>query len=392
MSTNAVHFLAVSCAVALCAVPVLLGACGEDADLGGVTGGGGASSGQGGNLFGGGGTGTGGFQGCVAVTEHAENTMGPATVLLFIDNSPSMRDEIMWTRDNMNTFSQTIEDAGLDLQVVVIGCMEEGDCDGHPNAWGICIPAPLGAVGGCDDPPPYQDTNLPEYLHIDLRIPSVKGFERVIDTYDQWKEMLRPNTPLHIVGISDDTEEYSAAQFNTELLALDPSLAGYFFHAIYSFQSKEAACLIGDTEPCCEFAAPNGEGVPYRDLANMTGGVSGDLCDQAFEPVFQQFANAVIESATLSCEWIIPPPPDGETLDPGMVNVLFINGDDESTLIGKVDSAADCSGVTNGWYYDDPNSPTMVLVCPQTCEWIQGQEGSKIDIQFGCETEYAPPR
>jgi hypothetical protein len=33
----------------------------------------------------------------------------------------------------------------------------------------------------------------------------------------------------------------------------------------------------------------------------------------------------------------------------------------------------------------------MIILCPQTCDWVQGQEGSSIDIGFGCETIVADP-
>lgn len=393
MSRSIITSLSLSLGTLSVLAPIAFGACSEDTSLGGVVGGGGSGAngtGTGGNIFEDAGTG-GLFEGCASVGEVAENTAGPATVVLFIDNSPSMRDEIQWTRDNLNVFSQTVKDAGLDLRVVVIACMEGGDCDGHDNTWGICIPEPLGAAGGCETLP-YNDTNLPGYLHIDLRIPSQKGLERVLDTYEQWKDMLRTGTPLHIVGISDDTSELTAQQFDDALLALDPSLDGYLFHSIFSYQSKEDACAVGTNEPCCLYAAPGGEGAPYHDLALMTGGVTGDLCAQDFDPVFQQFATAVIESATLSCDWEIPPPPDGETLDPGLVNVVFVDENGDLTLIGKVASAEQCADVSHGWYYDDPSAPENVVMCPQTCTWIQGRQGAEVRIEFGCKTEVAVPR
>jgi hypothetical protein len=393
MSRSFLCSLSVGLGTVAALVPLAISACSEDTNLGAVDGVGGSganAAGTGGQLFDDAGTG-GFFEGCVSVGGVAHNTAGPATVVLFIDNSPSMRDEILWTRDNMNIFSQTVQAAGLDLRVVVIACMEGGDCEGHEGAWGICIPEPLGAVGGCETLP-YDDTNLPGYLHIDVRIPSQKGFDRVLDTYDQWHTMLRPGTPLHIVGISDDTEELTAQQFDDALLALDPSLDGYYFHSIFSFQSKEDACAIAESEPCCLYAAPGGEGTPYRELALMTGGVTGDLCAQDFDPVFQQFATAVIESATLSCDWEIPPPPEGETLNPGFVNVVFVDENGDPTVIGMVSAPEQCDEVSHGWYYDNPNAPETVVMCPQTCTWIQGRVGAEVRIEFGCATEIAVPR
>lgn len=331
------------------------------------------------------------FEGCVAVGEVAKNTFQPADVIFAVDNSPSMRDEIEWTRQNLNAFSQKIADEGLDPHIVMISCLP-GDCDGHPNNWGICVDDPLGALGGCPDGGPYADSNPPAYVHIDLRIPSQKALSRIIDTYDQWKPSLRPTAVTHFVVITDDGSEWTAQQFEDALAGLSPAVTNYHFHGIFSFLGKEDACAISTSEPCCTYAAPSGEGVAYKELVSDTGGVGADLCAQDFDPVFQQFATSVIASAQLSCEWVIPAPPSGETLNPNMVNVDFIDGDGNRTRIGRVSSAADCANVENGWYYDDPASPTKVLVCSSTCTWIQGKPGAKIDIQFGCATEVAQPK
>lgn len=386
-----------------CAAMVNVGpGCGGESSLGDEGDGGSSGSGTGGTgggsfLDAGSDAGSGGgasdatFEGCVATGAVAQNTYQPADIIFAVDNSPSMRDEIEWTRDNLNAFSQTIADEGIDPRIVMISCLP-GDCDGHPNNHGICVAPPLGAAGGCPDGGPYADSNPPAYLHIDLRIPSQKGLERIVDTYGDWKSVLRPGAVTHFVAISDDGEEWTAQAFQDALAALDPPVTDYFFHGIFSFMSKEDACAVSDSEPCCEFAAPSGEGVAYKDLVDATGGVSGDLCAQDFDPVFQQFAASVIENAEIACVWSIPAPPEGETLDPNKVNVEFIDADGERTRFGRVDGEADCADVEHGWYYDNALQPTQVLVCPQTCEWIQGKPGAALDIQFGCATEIAQPR
>jgi hypothetical protein len=50
---------------------------------------------------------------------------------------------------------------------------------------------------------------------------------------------------------------------------------------------------------------------------------------------------------------------------------------------------ADCAGVTNGWYYDDPAAPETIVLCPQTCEAIQGFTMAQVSIEFGCATKPA---
>jgi hypothetical protein len=328
------------------------------------------------------------FQSCASVEQKAQNTYQPVDIVITIDNSPSLLDEINATRANMNKFSKMIGDSGLDHHIVLISCLP-GDCD-NDKFHGICIDPPLGKTGGCTAVPP-SDTNPPNYLHVSMKVPSTKGLERTLSTYSQWKSMIRPAAAHHFVIISDDTDETSAVQFNDAVLKLDPSFKGYKFHGIFAFKSKEAACAISTSEPCCTYAAPGGEGVPYKDLVKLTGGVQADLCQQIFDPVFQQIATSVIKSAQLSCEWALPAPPDGKDLDPKKVNVEFIDGGGASTVFGKVLSAADCSKVSgDAWYYDSETKPTKVLVCPQTCTKIQGQLNAEMVIHFGCKTEIAP--
>jgi hypothetical protein len=330
------------------------------------------------------------FEECAAVSETAVNTRGPADIIFAIDNTPSMYNEIEMVRANMNRFSEMVEAEGLDLHIALVSCRTEA-CLDHPSGtewYIICIDPPVGAEGACETAD-TDDSVPPEYLHVDERVESLKALENIADTYGQWSAILRPGAAKHFVAISDDNEEWTAAQFNETILGLDASLAGYQFHAIFSFMSKQAACDISSSEPCCTYAAPDGEGTVYRELVEMTGGVSADLCLQDFDPVFDALAGAVIASARLNCFWEIPPPPEGEELDPAKVNVDFFDGT-TTTMIGHVPTEDRCALVEHGWYYDDPASPTEVHVCPQTCEWIQGREGAQIIIKFGCETEDAP--
>jgi hypothetical protein len=367
---------------------LLLGAPACDDETGAATDGSGQLGDGTGSGDGGGGGGDLPFQSCASVTETAKNTFQPVDIVIIIDNSPSMLDELNATRANMNKFSKTISGSGLDHHIVLISCLP-GDCD-NDKFHGICIDPPLGKTGGCTAQPP-ADTNLPRFMHVSIKVPSTKGLERTISTHGQWKSMMRPGAARHVVIISDDTDEYGAAQFNDALIKLDPGFAGYKFHGIFAFASKEAACAVSKTEPCCTYAAPGGEGVPYKELVKLTGGVQADLCQQSFDPVFGQIATSVIKGAKLSCSWPLPAPPDGKQLDPTKINVEYVDGSGARMVFGKVSGAADCSKVKgDAWYYDNEAQPTKVLVCPQTCTKIQGQTQAQMVIHFGCKTEIAP--
>jgi hypothetical protein len=330
------------------------------------------------------------FDECAAVAETAENEYQPLDIIFIIDNTPSMLDEINEVRANMNLFSERIVESGLDARIVLVSCLP-GDC-GNKNFHGICIDAPLGAEEGCIEGGPYDDTNLPDYLHVSEKVASVKGLEITLNTFDEWRSMLRPGAKTHFVIVSDDTDETSAEAFDEAVRQLDPDqFKDYQFNGIFAYMSKDDACAIGSSEPCCTYAAPEGNtdswDTVYADLVTLTGGVSGDLCLQDFDPVFDELVQSVIASAELSCEWEIPKPPDGETLDPSRVNIDFLDGEGAKTLIGNVESEEQCDRVDNAWYYDNPEDPEKIMVCPATCDWIRRFPHAQIVLQFGCETE-----
>lgn len=330
------------------------------------------------------------FDECAAVSETAKNEYQPLDIIFTIDNTPSMLDEINEVRANMNLFSERIVESELDARIILVSCLPE-DC-GNKNFHGICIDAPLGATDGCMDGGPYDDTNLPGYLHVSERVASVKGLEITLETFDEWQSMLRPNAKKHFVIVSDDTDETSVEAFNEAVLQLDPAeFEGYQFNGIFAYMSKDDACAISSSEPCCTYAAPEGNtdswDTVYADLVELTGGVSGDLCLQDFDPVFDELVHSVIASAELSCEWEIPEPPDGETLDPARVNIDFLDGEGDMTLIGNIESEEQCDRVDHAWYYDNPDNPEKIMVCPATCDWIRSFPHAQIVLQFGCETE-----
>lgn len=92
--------------------------------------------------------------------------------------------------------------------------------------------------------------------------------------------------------------------------------------------------------------------------------------------------NDIRESA-LTCDYKIPPPPPGEELDKGKVNVTYTpNG---TTAAETLSYNQSCQGGT-GWRYDDPNNPTRILMCDGSCTTIKAKPG-KVDVLFGCATK-----
>ncbi len=296
---------------------------------------------------------------CAAVTEAAELVPVPADIIVVVDNSGSMGFEAGEIQLNLNDFSNQIIGSGIDVHVILVSSYPG---DGN----GICIAPPLGG-GVC----PGTDNNPPTFTHVDQFVASHNAWERVLATHAQWSAAIRPDAVKHIVTVTDDTSNMPMLDFDNAFLALDPSYAGYVHHSVVCHSNCPSAAGIGTN---------------YINLSMLTQGVAADLCDQNFQAVFDVLTTEVIGGSQLSCEFEIPPPPDDMDFNPDQVNLEFDDGMGGILEIGRVDSAADCPNVIDGWYYDNPAAPTMILMCPQTCDKLQNAANGSININFGCAT------
>jgi hypothetical protein len=95
-----------------------------------------------------------------------------------------------------------------------------------------------------------------------------------------------------------------------------------------------------------------------------------------------------IRNLTVSCEYQIPLPANG-TVDFGKVNVHVqaVAKDDDLPYVAI---ASRCDPAQGGWYYDDDpavgGKPTRVLLCPSSCELLEEDPRSKVELRFGCKT------
>jgi hypothetical protein len=88
------------------------------------------------------------------------------------------------------------------------------------------------------------------------------------------------------------------------------------------------------------------------------------------------------------CVLELPKTPAGGALNPDRVNVVHASSACEGAVIQRVDAVATCND-TGGWYYDDPNNPAVVHLCPATCDEVLNQ-GGQIFFSVGCTTIVDP--
>jgi hypothetical protein len=91
-----------------------------------------------------------------------------------------------------------------------------------------------------------------------------------------------------------------------------------------------------------------------------------------------------IRDAALGCDFTIPDDPTGSTFDAQKVNVTVTSAVGDSQLPQAIDEA-DCAN-GDGWYYDDPNVPTQVHLCPNSCTALQSDPAAEVALAFGCPT------
>ncbi|MEZ4440565.1 MAG: hypothetical protein R3B72_15815 [Polyangiaceae bacterium] len=356
-----------------------MGACSASNNQQGTESGTGAGTGTGDGS--GAGTGFGGFSGtggsggdeaCQTLDVEAIEKSDEADIIFVIDTSGSMVEENNFVRQHMNAFSQQIVSSGVDARVIMLAEEPPFFCGFCP---GICIDPPLGS-GNCPG-----DENPPNYFHPSSDIGSTDALSQIVDLYPSYGPNLRQASHKYLVIVTDDNASApnidDAQAFMTQFVGLDPpKLTGITVHAIYCFDGNG---------PCVE------KGQAYEDLVNMTNGIHGNLALQDFQPIFNDVASQVIDDAALPCQYPVPAPPDGQALDPNKVNVKYIDGGGTEHTIYQVPGFTACDPVQGGWYYDDPNAPTTILLCPASCDFVSPDAQGRVNILFGCATEVLTP-
>jgi hypothetical protein len=126
-----------------------------------------------------------------------------------------------------------------------------------------------------------------------------------------------------------------------------------------------------------------------RAIAVAGDGEAFVISDQA--DVVKEFVDALngIRGAGLSCDYQLPPPEDGTTLDYERVNVGFTASQSaEPEVIPYVEDPADCDE-EGGWYYTRRGETEVagIRVCGATCTRFTDSVTGSVSIRVGCKTK-----
>jgi len=126
------------------------------------------------------------------------------------------------------------------------------------------------------------------------------------------------------------------------------------------------------------------------DLANLNqiaaaGGTTSAFIVDTSMNVQTQFLAALnsVRGTALGCQYKIPAPTSGSTIDFSKVNVQFTNNG-KQTIFPQVSDKSKCPSSGNAWYYDNNTTPTQIILCTTSCGAVS--VGGEIDVLTGCQT------
>jgi hypothetical protein len=329
------------------------------------TGGNGFGNGNGSGGPGGGGTvGTVGgvTSGSACATSSAGTTRPPAYLVFMYDRSGSMNDKVgggqtKWEacKTGLENFFSSASSSGIHASLTFFGQDSNGsnaDCSAASYATPEVAMTPLPSMAfsaQIDATKPSTDT------------PTLAAIQGAI----QYAQTIKPTDggKVAVVLVTDG----------------DPhNCNGNSVQAVAS-----AAATVASTIPT--YVVGIGSSLANMQAMAAGGGTTAILVNTTTPTqVTADLENALgsIAASQLGCQYGLPAPPAGQTLDVDAVNVDYTPSGAAQTTLAY---SADCSD-PNGWHYDSNQNPTQIIMCSSICDTLKKDQGGKVDIIFGCST------
>jgi hypothetical protein len=163
----------------------------------------------------------------------------------------------------------------------------------------------------------------------------------------------------------------------------------------------EARAALGDGIRTFVIGSPGSE--ETRDVLSRLASVGGTAkpgcsdtgpayChfDMTTEPDLANGLARALDQIALdlrSCDYPIPRPPTGQTLDPDRVNVLYTPKGGTTETIARDPSMTECK---EGWQYSTDRQ--NIELCGDACAAARADPSSTIEVLFGCQTVTGHPK
>lgn len=322
---------------------------------------------------------------CITDTKQASSTSAaPVDIIIGIDTSESMTEEIWGVEQNINVnFASILGNSGLDYRIIMIAEYGNGSLE-------LCISTPLSGESNCSSPA-YTPADTDQFKHLDEDIYSTDGLEIMLDSYNSWEQWLRPGAVKAFLFFSDDDSWLDFQSFDSQLRAKSSQHFGtatnrnYVFHSVVGLQGKADPTspwlpAEGIQYADCGYEAVNA-GLEYQSLSILTGGQRYPLCNHDnFDSVFQGIAQGVIQQTNLPCQYQ-PDAPAGEIADFNGVLAYYTPGDGSDVMvIDYVSEESVCGGSPQ--YFIDGNT---IHLCPTLCEEVSNDLNGQLEFHVACE-------
>jgi hypothetical protein len=364
--------------------------------------------------FGGNG-GTAGTTACASTSVEATLTSAPVDIVVILDNSGSMQEEMKAAEANINqNFATILSNAGIDYRVILLSRHRRQNGDSGEASTSICVSAPLSGLAACPAEVPVFSERFFQYSE---KIESFDALNWILDGWSippenddyavlapmGWSPWLREGSKKAFVIMTDDDESnddedtpLSPDAFMTALSALGPTHFGtladptYTFHSVIGVAEKPDATApyLPSEPPVTTMCTGNGAviespGPTYQELSIRTGGLRFPICQfPGYDAVFKAIAADVIVKAEIACDFPIPAPPEGEELDLNKVAVSkkLLDGT-ALPAYGQAATPADCQA--DAFYIDQAQN--RIFLCPETCTALEADPAGGVDVLFTCE-------
>jgi hypothetical protein len=353
---------------------------------------------------------------CVISEGNVEYVRQPVDIVLLLDNSGSMEDELEAVEANINVnFASILNERNVDYHLILISRhRQEPREESEEASTSICVTTPLSGVASCDDAERPLLTD--RFFQYSTKLESTDSFDVALDTYEPpfdserkekfnqapegWSAWLRPPAKKVFLEMTDDNEDMPIDDFVGSLVTMapthfgaDPARPTFVFHSIIGLAEKpvptEAYAPDEPVQPALCEGNDNevtNAGETYQELSIRTGGLRFPLCQfGAYDVVFQKIADDVVQRAA-ACDFPFPPPPAGLELDLPRVAIQYTPGDGDVRNFLQAPTPADCQA--DAFYVANDR----LNLCPEACSAVRSDPLASVKALFTCRSQLIVPR